>query len=172
MKDILDSIIEELEELDTFEEVLDMAISLEEKGRSFYLDKLAEIKSPTVQDIFTYLAREEKKHSQYLRDFKEKYSKDSISHDLSSFNPGAATTPDFREMLQEEFSERWSDEEGVLLSALRFEKKTEMLYTELARRATDKKKKHFFEKLANYEKEHYELIDGFLEFSTQFRMET
>ncbi|AEH61600.1 Rubrerythrin [Methanosalsum zhilinae DSM 4017] len=172
MKDVMDSVIEEIDNLESFEDVLDMAIALEEKGRSFYLDKVSEIQNPAVKDLFKYLAGEEKKHAQYLKDFKEKNSEVGNIHDIADFKPVASDAPDFKGMLDEEFSNNWMDEEGVLLSALRFEKKTENLYRELAKRSTNDQRREFFEKLAEFEKGHYEIIDGFLEYATEFRMQT
>nr|WP_304364415.1 ferritin family protein [Methanosarcina sp. KYL-1] len=61
---------------------------------------------------------------------------------------------------------------GILLAAMRHERKSEYFYSELAKQAGDEARKKFFEMLAGYERVHYELIDNYLEAVTEFRMQT
>jgi rubrerythrin len=55
---------------------------------------------------------------------------------------------------------------------MRHERKSEDFYSELAKRAGDNAQRSFFEMLSKYERGHYELIDGYLENITSFRMQT
>ena len=162
MNDVLKEVSGIIDELKTFEDVLEMAISMEEQGKEFYLEKASTIKSVETIGLYNYLAGEESRHADYLR----QYRKDKTVPDVRS------KAPDFKTSFSEEFIDDRLGEIGVLLAALRFERKSEYFYTELSKRAENKTQHDFFDKLASFERGHYELIDGFLGESTQFRMQT
>ncbi len=156
--------------VDTFEpgrfrnidEAVDFAISLEDEGMDFYEDAASSTKDPGARDMFLYLAREEKKHAEYLRQFLESKCMDLEHQEI----------PDLRFSFSSEFEGDRMGEVGVMLSALRFERKSEDLYRFLSKQAPDGEQRDFFDKIADYEREHYELIDSMLEEATQFRMQT
>ena len=162
MNDVLKEVSGIIDELKTFEDVLEMAISMEEQGKEFYLEKASTIKSVETIGLYNYLAGEESRHADYLR----QYRKDKTVPDVRS------KAPDFKTSFSEEFIDDRLGEIGVLLAALRFERKSEYFYTELSKRAENEEQRDFFDKLASFERGHYELIDGFLGESTQFRMQT
>ena len=162
MSDVLKDISGTIEELKTFDDVLEMAISMEEQGREFYLERASTIKSVETIGLYNYLAEEEGHHADYLR----QYRKDKTVPDVRS------NAPNFKTSFSVEFIDDRLGEIGVLLAALRFERKSEYFYTELSKRAENEEQREFFDKLASFERGHYELIDGFLGESTQFRMQT
>ncbi len=163
MTDILREIFIIPEGMNTFENVLEMAISMEEQGRDFYLEKAASaIKSVEVVGLYKYLAGEEGKHADYLKQYMAGKTVPDVKFAALEFKPSFAT----------EFTDERLGEIGVLLAALRLERKSEYFYAELSKRAENEKQREFFDKLASVERGHYELIDGFLEESTQFRMQT
>ena len=162
MTDILREISIILEGMNTFENVLEMAISMEEQGREFYLEKVSAIKSVEVVGLYKYLAGEEGRHADYLKQYMAGKTVPDVKLAAFEFKPSFAT----------EFTDERLGEIGVLLAALRLERKSEYFYTELSKRAENEKQREFFDKLASVERGHYELIDGFLEESTQFRMQT
>ena len=61
---------------------------------------------------------------------------------------------------------------GILLAAMRHERKSEDFYSELAKKTEDENQRNFFQMLSRYEREHYEIIDSYLENVTSFRMQT
>jgi len=160
--DIIEEISGEVGKLKTIEEMLRMAISIEEQNKDFYQDKASRIKNVSVNNLYSYLAGEEGKHAECLR----KYQKNKKIPELES------EIPDFKPLFDAEFTDERMHEIRVYLAALRLERKTEYFYTELSRRTDDTVLRDFFTKLASIERGHYELIDGFLEDATQFRMQT
>ncbi|MCL7411537.1 MAG: ferritin family protein [Methanosarcinaceae archaeon] len=162
MSDLLKDISGTIEGLKTFDDVLDVSITLEEQGREFYLEKASTIKSVETIGLYNYLAEEEGHHADYLR----QYRKDKNVPKVRS------NAPDFKTSFSMEFIDGRLGEIGVLLAALRLERKSEYFYTELSKRADNEEQRDFFNKLASFERGHYELIDGFLGESTQFRMQT
>ncbi len=159
---ILEEITGDIGKLKTLDDMLGMAISIEEQNRDFYQDKASRIKNVSVTNLYSYLAREEGKHVEYLK----AYQKNKKVPDVES------KTTDFKPVFDAEFTDERMHEIGVYLAALRLERKTEYFYTELSRRTDDTILREFFDKLASIERGHYELIDGFLEDATQFRMQT
>lgn len=162
MNDVLNEISSIIDELKTFDDVLEMAISMEEQGRDFYLEKASVIKSVEVVGLYNYLAGEEGRHADYLKRYLNGKTLPSVKLETLEFKSSFAI----------EFIDEHLGEIGILLAALRFERKSEYFYTELSKRADNEEKRNFFNKLASIERGHYELIDGFLDDSTQFRMQT
>ncbi len=170
MRDVLKEISGILDEFEMFDDVLGIAVSIEEQGIEFYIEKASKTKNTEAVKLYNYLAAEEANHAGYLRKYlkntgKGKYMENLVS-DIKS------KTPDFRPSFSMEFTGDRLGEVGVLLAALRLERKSEYFYTELSKRADNKIQRDFFDELASFERGHYELIDDFLEYSTQFRMQT
>lgn len=153
----------ELGRIDSIEDAVKLGISFEDQGREFYLEFANTTKDPSAKELFLYLAGEEKKHSQYLLNYLE-------GEVLLFENDG--DTHNFKSAFLSEFTGADLGEVGILLAAMRLERKTEDLYSMLARNASDSKQEEFFEKLASVERGHYDLIDSLLESATDFRMQT
>lgn len=149
--------------IDSIEDAVKLGISFEDQGRDFYLEFAEKTSDPAAKDIFLYLAEEEKKHAQYLIDY--------LEGGVLLFEKGSEV-PDFKSAFSSEFMSDDLGEVGILLAAMRLERKTEDLYKMLSMNADNSEQEKFFEELALVERGHYDLIDGFLESSTQFRMQT
>ncbi|MEA1984079.1 MAG: ferritin family protein [Euryarchaeota archaeon] len=162
MKDILKEVSLELENIGSIEDAVGVAISLEDQGHDFYLEKGDLSKNPGTKKAYEFLAEEEKHHAQYLQKFL-----DGRDVEMSE-----SRIPDFRGSLNKEFSGNNLEEIAILLGALRFERKSEYFYIELEKIATDESQKEFFSKIANVERDHYEIIDSLLDEATDFRMQT
>jgi rubrerythrin len=159
---MLEDITKELDNLNSIEDAVKMAISLEDQGRDFYLEKAEVTTEAATREMFTFLAEEETKHAEYLYRFLKENNMEVTDSE----------TPDFTKTFSEEYSGEKMEEVGILLAALRFERKSEDFYTALAKKTDDQKQKSFFWRLSIVERGHYELIDGLLEEATQFRMQT
>ncbi|MGP8321532.1 MAG: ferritin-like domain-containing protein [Methanosarcinaceae archaeon] len=170
MMDVLKEISGIIEDLEMIDDVLDMAISMEEQGREFYLEKASTSKSVETVELFNYLAVEEANHADHLRMYRK--NMDGGKNKVDPISDIKAEKPDFKPSFSVEFMSDRLGEIGVLLAALRLERKSEYFYTELSKRADNESRRDFFDELASVERGHYELIDDFLEDSTQFRMQT
>jgi rubrerythrin len=162
MQDVLKDIALDLQNIGSVEEAVEIGISLEDQGHGFYQERAALTRDAGARQMYEFLAEEEEKHAQYLHDFLDKLST----------HVEVSEMPDFSDAFSEEFSGERLEEIGILLAALRFERKSEDFYLELAKKTADPSQKAFFEKIASVERGHYELIDGVLESATQFRMQT
>lgn len=163
MKDTFKEVIDEVSKLDSLEEAVALASKREKEARTFYLEKAETIEGAQLKDLYTYLAGEEAKHLGYLETYREKLELPKVELEI----PGVQSfTPEFKQ------TDTQLGAIGVLIAAMRHERKSEYFYAELAKRAGDEAQKKFFELLAKYEREHYELINSYLEAVTEFRMQT
>jgi rubrerythrin len=147
----------------TIEDAVNTALTIEQQGCKFYLEKARTSTDIAAKDLFKYLAAEESRHIEFLNDFLK------IGH-LSGFNE--TVPPDFTNSFTSEFTQKKPGELDVLMSALRFEQKNENFYKKLAAWTHNSKQREFFDMMASFEHGHVELIDGFIDAVTQFRMET
>ncbi|MDG6243017.1 MAG: ferritin family protein [Methanolobus sp.] len=162
MKDILKEIAEELDQLETLDEAIALAIELEEEGMAYYSEKASVMKNETASKLYMFLTEEEKKHAEYLKQYRDTKKVPEVEFSY----------PKFEASFTEEFSDEKLEEIGILLAALRFEHKSEYFYTELAKRTDDEEQRIFYEKVAAAERGHYMIIDELLDAATEFRMQT
>lgn len=162
-ENLIDSIDGLMGSIRTIDDAINTAQTIERQGQEFYQSKAATIMNIAAKDLFIYLAAEEGRHIDYLTEFREN---GGISH-LNVKEPR-----DFSQLFASEFTGENPGEMDVLLGALRFEQKNEELYRELASWTDEPDQKAFFEMMSSFEHGHMELIDGFIEEVTQFRMQT
>jgi len=124
--------------------------------------------NPKFKELYEYLANEELKHLGYLKKYRDDKELPVVSTEVPS---GQSFTPEFNPA-RTKGGEITLGDAGILLAAMRHERKSEDFYLELAKRAEDADHRNFFKMLSGYERVHYELIDGYLENLTSFRMQT
>jgi len=124
--------------------------------------------NPKFRELYEELAGEEKKHIEYLENYRAKKELPVVSTEMPS---GQSFTPEF-DKARTKGGEITLGDAGILLAAMRHERKSEDFYSELEKRAADDTQKSFFKMLAKFERIHYELIDSYLELLTGFRMQT
>lgn len=168
MRSAYQDVVEEVKNLKGIEEAIALAIEREIEARDFYLSKAALMDNPKFRDLYEELAGEEKKHIGYLETYRAKKELPVVSTDIPS---GQSFTPEF-DKARTKGGEITFGDAGILLAAMRHERKSEDFYTEVAKRAVDDDQRSFFEMLARYERSHYELIDSYLDAITRFRMQT
>jgi Uncharacterized conserved protein len=168
MRSAYQNIIEEVTNLKGIEEAVALAIEREKEAKNFYLSKAALMDDPKFKELYEYLANEELKHLSYLEGYRDKRELPVISTEIPS---GQSFSPEF-DIGRIKSGEITLGDAGILLAAMRHERKSEDFYSEVAKKVEDESLRKFFEMLAGYERGHYELIDSFLEDITSFRMQT
>lgn len=168
MKGAYQNVIEEIKSLKGIEEAVALAIEREKEARDFYLSKAALMDNPKFKELYEHLANEEVKHLGYLEKYRDERELPVISTEIPS---GQSFTPEF-DVAHIKVGEITLGDAGILVAAMRHERKSEDFYSEVAKRVEDESLRKFFEMLAGYERSHYELIDSFLEEITSFRMQT
>lgn len=162
-EDIMADIEELLRDINSVDDAINMALTIENQGHNFYSEHALTLAGIAARDLFIYLAAEEAKHIEYLNQFK----KTGNSNVFSEVHPS-----DFTASFAMEFSGDKPGEMDVLMGALSFEQKNENFYKEMAARTDDPDQKEFFTTMKSFEHQHLELIDSFIEEATQFRMQT
>jgi erythrin-vacuolar iron transport family protein len=162
------SVVDEVKNLNGIEEAIALAIEREIEARDFYLSKAAVMDRPKFKELYEYLANEEVKHLGYLERYRDK---NELPVTIAEVPSGQSFTPEF-DIGRTKGGEITLGDAGILVAALRHERKSEDFYSEVAKRVDDESLKNFFEMLASFERGHYELIDQLLEEVTRFRMQT
>ncbi len=168
MRSAYQDVIEEVKNLKGIEEAVALAIEREKEARDFYLEKSTEMENPKFKELYEYLADEEVKHLRYLEEYRDKKELPVITTEIPS---GQSFTPEF-DRGRTKGGEVTLGDAGILVAALRHERKSEDFYSELANKVEEEDQKMFFRMLARYERGHYEVIDSYLDAITRFRMQT
>jgi rubrerythrin len=168
MRSAYQDVVEEVKNLKGIEEAIALAIEREIEARDFYLSKSALMDNPKLRDLYEQLAGEEKKHIGYLETYRTKKELPVVITDMPS---GQSFTPEFNPA-RTKGGEITLGDAGILLAAMRHERKSEDFYSELEKIIEEDDIRNFFHMLSRYERMHYELIDGYLENLTGFRMQT
>lgn len=141
-----------MKDLTTFDEVLKFAISLEEKAVRFYSDLAKKATTPTVKKVCDDLAKEEQMHKEKLEDVQK--------IPTPQFKITPVNNLKIAEVLQDvDFSSGDFSYQKALTVAMKREKFSLELYTQLAADATDPKLKELFSYLAVEEGKHKHKIE-------------
>ena len=143
------------------EKAIEMGIQIENEGNRFYTEKASQVKIPQVRHHLSRLAEDETDHASMLKELKQ-----SLSERGEWI--GAKETPDMRERLEELGAfkpekdgpriEGTSSAIEVLNEALKLEERTRDFYKSLANELKNDKGRGFFEKLAEWEQSHCEIV--------------
>ena len=168
MKSAYQDTVDEVRNLKGIEEALALAIEREKEAKDFYMQQAAMMENPKFKELYEHLAGEEVKHLGYLEEYRDKKELPVIS---TEFPSGQSFSPEF-DPARTKVGEITLGDAGILLAAMRHERKSEDFYSELAKKTEDENQRNFFQMLSRYERGHYEIIDSYLEDVTSFRMQT
>lgn len=160
--------IEFFDDLDSTEQILTTAYSLEEGLQDFYLRLMQKVTSPEIIKLFRKLADIEDIHKERIFD---EYARVTGFDDRSAFE--AKYSSDVLEggMTTEEYLERFAPDfdnvEEVIGLAMSIEAQALDLYSRASRRSKDRNNQEMLERIAQEEKYHLEqlgsLLDNILE---------
>ncbi len=153
---------------------IEISLRVEEEGREFYASNARRIQNMEIKRFIEFLAGEETKHIELLKELREalksrkawikasenKENLDRILEDLRVFKAKAASHV------------RETADVAILLDALKTEKDLVEFYEKFAHHIKDPEGKKFFLRLADWERTHYQLLNGIYESITFFRMQT
>lgn len=160
--------VDEVRNLKGIEEAIALAIKREKEAREFYLSKAILMENPKFKELYEYLANEKLKHRSCLEKYRDTRKLPAVGTKVPS---GESFTPEFN-LARIKVGEITLGDVGILLAAMRHERKIEYFYSELAKKVEEHALRNFFEMLVRCEKSHYNLIDSYLDEITSFRMQT
>lgn len=141
------------------EEVLDMAIRIEENGERFYADAARMSKKDDVRELLNSLAQEEHKHKKYFVELKASVEKaplsfDPFTEDVSLYIKALADSEVFTNPSEErKFAKELKGEAPLLDFAIEREKDSLLFYYEIAKTVREKEGK-IIEMIIEEEKTH------------------
>ncbi|MEJ2634448.1 MAG: ferritin family protein [Calditrichia bacterium] len=151
---------------ETTEEVLKIALEMEEEGYRTYTDGAKKVHNSLGRRMLERLAQDEIAHMERIREAYEALEGKRSWEDVSMHNSGDA--PTFENIFNrlrgelnrslEELGQRGVDDEEVIETALNLESHGKFFYAEAAKKAKDLKVKEFLEILAKEEESHYKAL--------------
>lgn len=156
--------LELFDDLDSAEQILTTAYSLEEGLQDFYLRMMQEVTSPEVIKLFRKLADIEDVHKENI--FAE-YARVTGSDDRTHFEKALAKDVMEGGMTTEEYLERFTPDfekpEEVISLAMTIEAQALDLYTRAGRNSKDAENREMLERIAQEEKYHLEQLGSLLD---------
>lgn len=141
-----------MKDLTTFDEVLEFAINLEVKAINFYTNLAQKAKTPTVRSVCEGLADEERTHKVKLEDVQKM--------EVKEFSITPVSNLKIAEILENiDFQDENFSYQKALTVAMKREKFSLDLYTQLSEDATDPQLKELFKFLAAEEGKHKHKIE-------------
>ena len=139
---------------------LKYAMNMEKKGKQFYLDSAAQVKSESAKKIFKWLAAMEDEHLNILE---KEYNAISSGKELSEIPERGEKAPDLFDERKKEEGVELSDEErlsdmSILRMAFLIEQDFANFYEKAAKSAKSPKEKEVLERLAKWEVGHRDLL--------------
>ncbi|HGY57067.1 MAG TPA: hypothetical protein ENK44_15265 [Caldithrix abyssi] len=149
---------------DSMEEVLKIAIQLEENGYKYYSESAERIKNSVGKRMLERLANDEKNHIQRFTEMYNALTNNNIENvELKNVPP---TTFDevfdrLKEQLEgaiEDLQETGVDDVEIIQMAIDLENHADLFYAEAAKKARDPKLKQFLQMLSDEEKAHHAVL--------------
>jgi len=141
--------------------LLDGAIEMEERARSFYEEAAGRVRDPSSKRILALLAKEESRHAAALKELKGgvygRLERSLLSEDVRGIIEGGVK--EGKEAVSEDASMR-----GILQEAMEIESATRTFYVEKRKETADPKERELFSLLAEQELRHYLLVSGLAEY--------
>lgn len=148
------------------EEVLKIALEMEEEGYRTYIDGAKKVKNSMGRRMLERLAADEEIHMKRIREAYEALEGKREWKDVEMSNEGER--PTFQKIFDrlrseihasiEELGSHGVDDEEVIETAINLENHARFFYGEAAKKATDPKAKEFLEILTKEEETHYEAL--------------
>ncbi len=140
-------------------EILKQAILFEKRGKAFYKNAADNAKDPEVKQIFQTLADEEDDHVEFLAEQYKKYQKDGkFEANTLPDNKGHLLADEVINKHLENKIAAASFEASAISLAIDMESRAIAAYSERAENADDEEERKFYQWLADWEKDHHELL--------------
>jgi rubrerythrin len=153
---------------------IDIALKVEKDGFRFFTDNAKKIQNIEIKRFIEFLAGEEMKHIAILKELKVSLKKRQawvdVAEDPNILNKILEDLRVFKGKAGREIRE--AGDVTILLNALKIEKDLVEYYEKFAHNVKDSGGKKFFLKLADWERTHYQLLEGIYESITFFRMQS
>ncbi|NDV25634.1 ferritin family protein [Desulfovibrio sp. JC010] len=144
-------------------EVAELAMRIEQKGQAFYLLAADEAKDPAAKEFFEFFAEEESRHELFFRDMRDRIGSIEVppGSDYEEYTQYVMALVDSHDVFNFDYTAAFKDEafnfEQAVRAAMRFEKDTILLFTELKKMVPDTERK-FVEECIDEERKHLRML--------------
>lgn len=144
-------------------EVVELAMRIEQKGQAFYLLAADEAKDPAAKEFFDFFAEEESRHELFFRGMRDRLGNIEVppGSDYEEYTQYVMALVDSHDVFNFDYTEAFKGEdfsfEEAVRAAMRFEKDTILLFTELKRMVPDSERK-FVEECIDEERGHLRML--------------
>ncbi len=146
---------------DFVSEGVKVACDFELESRDYYGNAAKRVSDSGVRALFQFLAKEEQKHHDYLKELEESLEKRGAWTGVPK--QPRISAPDVFKIRAANAEEFEASEDSAVLSAMHAEKESQYFYARLAAKTGDAGGKKFFVKMCEFEKTHFELLDALFE---------
>jgi rubrerythrin len=153
---------------------ISISLEIEGEGKKFYVRNARKIQNIEIKRFIEFLAHEEGKHIEILKELRSSIMKNGAWIDASENPKILQKILDDLRVFKAKSGEdvRETGDVAILLDALKTEKDMVEFYEKFSRYVRDPGGKKFFLKLADWERTHYQLLEGIYNSITFFRMKT
>ncbi len=147
----------------TASEVIELAMRIEQKGQAFYLLAADEAEDPGAKEFFDYFAEEESKHEMFFRGMRDRIGHLEIppGSDVEEYAHYVMALIDSHDVFNFDYTEAFKADdfsfEDAIRIAMRFEKDTILLFTEL-KNMVPESEQQFVEECIDEERGHLRLL--------------
>jgi rubrerythrin len=143
------------------DEVLKLAIEIEENGKEFYSKMAEKVKEQKLKDLLNFLSGEEEKHKKFFEELLEKLKETEIVEtypgEYQAYMKALSWECVFtQKLLSENLNKGFETPRELLDFALRIEKDSIILYTEM--KANILRKQEALDRVIEEERKHFILI--------------
>lgn len=118
-------------------DVAELAMRIEQKGQAFYLLAADAAEDPGAREFFEFLAQEESRHELFFRDMRDNLGETELppGSDFEEYTSYVLALIDSHDVFNFDYTEAFSSGqftfEDAVRTAMRFEKDTILVFTEL-----------------------------------------
>ena len=146
---------------------VEAGIAIEKRGEEYYFSSAKRVSNEEIRRFLEFLGKQETEHYEILNRLKQSLQESGnwIETDEKLEHPEIFQkgNPDIKE---------GSEDLEILMHALEVEKQTRDYYQKFAENIDDQTGKHFFEKLADFEQGHADMIKEMMDIRAETHIET
>lgn len=147
---------------------VEVGIEIEKRGEQYYFDSAKRVSGEELRRFLEFLGNQEIEHFETLNSLKQSLQEKQQWIETDE----KLEHPEIFQKGKEPVIREGSEDLEILMHALEVEKQTRDYYRKFAENIDDPTGKHFFEKLADFEQGHADMIQAMMEIRAETHIET
>jgi len=147
---------------------VEVGIEIEQRGEKYYFEGAEKVSDEELKRFLMFLGKQEIEHFEILNRLKQSLQEKQQWIETTD----KLEKPEIFQKGKEPVIKEGSEDLEILMHALEVEKQTRDYYRKFAENIDDATGKHFFEKLADFEQGHADLIQAMIDIRGESHIET